>query len=137
MLGKPISSFRIGRQMSQISITQLFEKNREKLGLTWKAGRDNGDKQVIDETVSQTNQGVIGHLNFVHPNWIQVLSSDEADYLNQLDPISLQHNMQRLAQSGMSCIIAAGGIPVPDSLSALADSTHTPILCSERSSLEV
>ena len=123
--------------MFQISITQLFEENREKLGLTWKAGRHNGDKQVIDETVSQTNQGVIGHLNFVHPNWIQVLSSDEADYLNQLDPISLQHNMQRLAQSGMSCIIAAGGIPVPDSLSALADSTHTPILCSERSSLEV
>ena len=123
--------------MFQISITQLFEENREKLGLTWKAGRDNGDKQVIDETVSQTNQGVIGHLNFVHPNWIQVLSSDEADYLNQLDPISLQHNMQRLAQSGMSCIIATGGIPVPDSLSALADSTRTPILCSERSSLEV
>jgi len=123
--------------MSQISITQLFEENREKLGLTWKAGRDNGDRQVIDEAVSQTNQGVIGHLNFVHPNWIQVLSSDEADYLNQLDPISLQHNMQRLAHSGMSCIIAAGDVPIPDSLSALADSTHTPILCSERSSLEV
>ncbi|TDI79189.1 MAG: HPr kinase/phosphorylase [Betaproteobacteria bacterium] len=123
--------------MSQISITQLFEENRERLGLTWKAGRDDGDRQVFDETVSQTNQGVIGHLNFVHPNWIQVLSRDEADYLNQLDPISLQHNMQRLAQSDMSCIIAAGNVPIPDSLSALADSTHTPILCSERSSLEI
>jgi len=123
--------------MSQISITQLFEENRERLGLTWKAGRDDGDRQVFDETVSQTNQGVIGHLNFVHPNWIQVLSRDEADYLNQLDPISLQHNMQRLAQSDMSCIIAAGNVPIPDSLCALADSTHTPILCSERSSLEI
>ena len=122
--------------MPQISITQLFEENREKLGLIWKAGRDDGDKQVIDD-VSQSNQGVIGHLNFIHPNWIQVLSSDEADYLNQLDPISLQDSMQRLAKSNMSCIIAAGGVPVPDSLSALANSTHTPILCSERSSLEI
>jgi HPr kinase/phosphorylase len=123
--------------MPQISITQLFEENREKLGLTWKSGKEDGDKQLIDETVSQTNQGVIGHLNFIHPNWIQVLSRDEADYISQLDPGSLKQNMQRLAESGMSCIIAAGNIPVPESLSALAKSTHTPIICSERSSLEV
>jgi HPr kinase/phosphorylase len=121
--------------MPQITITQLFEENCEKLGLTWKAGRDYGDKQVIDD-VSQNNQGVIGHLNFVHPNWIQVLSSDEVEYLNQLDPTSLQHNMQRLTQSHLSCIIAAGGVTVPDSLNALANSTHTPILCTDRSSLE-
>lgn len=122
--------------MPQISITQLFEENCEKLELTWKTGRDDGDKQVIDD-VSQNNQGVIGHLNFVHPNWIQVLSSDEVEYLNQLDPASLQHNMQRLTQSHLSCIIAAGGVTVPDSLNALANSTHTPILCTNRSSLEV
>ena len=123
--------------MPQISITQLFEENREKLGLTWKSGRKDGDKKLIDETVSQTNQGVIGHLNFIHPNWIQILSKDEADYLNQLDPRSLKSNMQRLTESGMLCIIAAGNVPVPESLSALAESTHTPVLCSERSSLEV
>lgn len=122
--------------MPQISITQLFEENSEKLGLTWKAGRDDGDKQVIDD-VSQSNQGVIGHLNFVHPNWIQILSSDEVEYLNQLDSASLQHNMQRLTQSRLSCIIATGGVTVPDSLNALANSTHTPILCTDRSSLEV
>lgn len=123
--------------MPQISITQLFEENREKLGLSWKSGRKDGDKQLIDETVSQTNQGVIGHLNFIHPNWIQILSKDEADYLNQLDPRSLKHNMHLLAESGMSCIIAAENVPVPESLSALAESAHTPILCSERSSLEI
>jgi len=123
--------------MPQISITQLFEENREKLGLTWKSGAEDGNKKLIDETVSQTNQGVIGHLNFIHPNWIQVLSKDEADYLNQLDPKSLKNNMQRLAESGMSCIIAAGGVPIPTSLSALAESSHTPVLCAKRSSLEV
>ena len=123
--------------MPQISITQLFEKNREKLGLTWKSGTEDGDKKLIHETASQTNQGLIGHLNFIHPNWIQVLSKDEADHLNQLDPKSLKDNIQRLAESGMSCIIAAGSVPIPESLSALAISTQTPILCSERSSLEI
>jgi len=123
--------------MPQISITHLFEENREKLGLTWKSGTEDSDKKLIDETVSQTNQGIIGHLNFIHPNWIQILSKDEADHLNQLDPKSLKDNIQRLAESGMSCIIAAGNVPIPESLSALAVSTQTPILCSERSSLEI
>ena len=123
--------------MPQISITQLFEENREKLGLTWKSGTEGGDKKLIHETVSQTNQGLIGHLNFIHHNWIQVLSKVEADHLNQLDSKSLEDNIQRLAESGMSCIIAAGSVPIPEPLSALAISTHTPILCSERSSLEI
>lgn len=123
--------------MPQISITQLFEENREKLGLTWKSGTEGGDKKLIHETVSQTNQGLIGHLNFIHHNWIQVLSKVEADHLNQLDSKSLEGNLQRLAESGMSCIIAAGSVRIPESLSALAISTQTPILCSERSSLEI
>ena len=123
--------------MPQISITQLFEENREKLGLTWKSGTEGGDKKLIHETVSQTNQGLIGHLNFIHHNWIQVLSEVEADHLNQLDSKSLEDNIQRLAESGMSCIIAAGSVRIPESLSALAISTQTPILCSERSSLEI
>ena len=123
--------------MPQISITQLFEENREKLGLTWKSGAEGGDKKLIHETVSQTNQGLIGHLNFIHHNWIQVLSKVEADHLNQLDSKSLEDNIQRLAESGMSCIIAAGSVPIPESLSTLAISTQTPILCSERSSLEI
>jgi len=88
--------------MPQISITQLFEENREKLGLTWKSGTEGGDKKLIHETVSQTNQGLIGHLNFIHHNWIQVLSKVEADHLNQLDSKSLEDNIQRLAESGMS-----------------------------------
>ena len=45
--------------MPQISITQLFEENREKLGLTWKSGAEGGDKKLIHETVSQTNQCLI------------------------------------------------------------------------------
>jgi len=66
-----------------------------------------------------------------------VLSKVEADHLNQLDSKSLEDNIQRLAESGMSCIIAAGSVPIPEPLSALAISTKTPILCSERSSLEI
>lgn len=123
--------------MSRISIAQLFEDNRDKLDLTWEAGRDGGDRPLADDAIAQSTQGIIGHLNFIHPNWIQVLSGTETDYLNQLDPATLQQNMQRLAQSDMACIIVAGGASVPESLRTLADSTHTPLWCSRQPSLEL
>jgi len=123
--------------MPQISIAQLVEDKREKLDLTWEAGRDGSDRQLDDETIAQSSQGVVGHLNFIHPNWVQVLSDIETDYLKQLDPVFLQQNMQQLAQSSTACVIVAGGATVPASLRALADATHIPLLRSPCSSLEV
>ena len=88
--------------MSQIKISQFFEDRRQKLGLTWVAGRDGGEKYLADEDLAQSTQGVIGHLNFIHPNWIQVLGDTEVNYLNGLAPSSLDQHMQRLAQSRMT-----------------------------------
>ncbi|SEL30105.1 HPr(Ser) kinase/phosphatase [Nitrosovibrio tenuis] len=123
--------------MSRLTVAQLFDDKKQKLCLTWEAGRDGGGKCLDDDAVAHSTQGIIGHLNFIHPNWIQVLSDTEVNYLNQLDQVSLQRNMQRLAESNLLCIIVTGGAPVPASIRAVADSCHTPLFCSPQSSLEV
>ena len=123
--------------MSQITGRQLFEEKRQKLNLVWEAGRDGGESSLSDDAIARSTQGVIGHLNFIHPNWIQVLSHTEAEYLEGLDAASLEQNVLRLSQSNVFCIIVAGGAPVPGSIRALADSTHIPLFCSPYSSLEV
>lgn len=123
--------------MSQISVTQLFEDNREKLCLTWDCELDSGNKQLDNDVIAKSTQGLIGHLNFIHPDWIQVLSSAAIDYLKQHDASYLQKKFQQLAKSNLMCMIVADSAPVPDSLRSFAASTHTPILCSTCSSLEV
>ena len=123
--------------MPQISIEQLFEDKKEKLTLSWEAGRDGSDRQLDDKMIDQSAQGVVGHLNFIHPNWVQVLSETETDYLNRLDPIALQQNINQLAQSGIACIIVTDGASVPTALRALAESSRIPLLRSPYSSLEV
>ncbi|MDE2366789.1 MAG: HPr kinase/phosphorylase [Betaproteobacteria bacterium] len=123
--------------MSQLSVTQLFEEKKQKLNLTWEAGRDGGGRCLDDDAIARSTQGVIGHLNFIHPNWIQVLSNTEVSYLNQLDRVSLEQNIERLAQSDLLCIIVACGAPVPASMRALADTSHTALFCSPLPSLEV
>ncbi|ABB73391.1 Hpr(Ser) kinase/phosphatase [Nitrosospira multiformis ATCC 25196] len=124
-------------QMVGIDARQLFEEKRQKLGLTWEAGRDGGDRSLDNEAIARSTQGMIGHLNFIHPNWIQVLSETEAEYLNALDPASLEQHMRRLAESDMLCIIVTAGACVPDSIKSLADSTRTPLFCTPYSSLEI
>jgi HPr kinase/phosphorylase len=123
--------------MSGINATQLFEEKRQKLSLTWEAGRDGGDRRLDNDAIAHSTQGMIGHLNFIHPNWIQVLSETEAEYLNALDSASLEQHMRRLAESKLLCIIVSGGASVPDSIKNLADSTNAPLFCSPYSSLEV
>lgn len=78
--------------MSQISVTQLFEGNQEKLSLSWGYGQDYGNKQLDNDAIALSAQGLIGHLNFIHPNWIQVLSDMAVDYLAHLEPDALQKN---------------------------------------------
>lgn len=123
--------------MSQISVTGLFEENRDKLGLTWDCGQEHGSKQLDNDAIAKSAQGLIGHLNFIHPHWIQVLSNIAVDYLNQLDPPSLQKKFQQLAESNLTCIIVADGASVTDALRSFAANTQTPTLCSTSSSLEV
>jgi HPr kinase/phosphorylase len=123
--------------MSRINVAQLFEERKQKLGLTWEAGRSGGNNWLDDDLLARSTQGVIGHLNFIHPNWIQVLSETEVRYLTQLDEPSLRENMQRIAQSKLFCIIVTGGAEIPASIRELADSSDTPLLRSPQSSLEV
>jgi HPr kinase/phosphorylase len=123
--------------MSRLNVAQLFEDKKQKLTLTWEAGRDGGARYLDDDAIAHSTQGVIGHLNFIHPNWIQVLSDTEVSYLNQLDRVSLEQNMQRLAQSKLFCIIVAGGAAIPASMRALADSSGIALFCSPQPSLEV
>jgi HPr kinase/phosphorylase len=123
--------------MSQISITELFDYKKEKLKLTWVAGDDNQNKILSNDRIAQSNQGMIGHINFIHPNWIQVLSSNEENYINNLSKEVLEKNLDSLKQSNLACLIVADDADAPDSLRAMANDTCTPLLCSPFPSVEV
>ena len=123
--------------MPRISIAQLFEDNREKLRLAWIAGRDGGVKQLDSGNLRDSREGLIGHLNFIHPNWIQVLARPEIDHLGGLDPVTRQQTLHQLVTSGLACMIVAGGEQAPAHLQALADTMHAPLFGSPMDSVEL
>jgi HPr kinase/phosphorylase len=123
--------------MPQVSIARLFEDNRDKLQLAWVAGRDGGTKDLNSELTKDSSKGLIGHLNFIHPNLIQVLGASEVAYLNGLAPDVCARTLDRIATRELACFIVAGVEKAPEPLLAIAESTQTPLFVSPVPSVEL
>lgn len=124
--------------MAQVSIARLFEDNREKLKLEWVAGRNGGAKTLNSELTKDSSRGLIGHLNFIHPNLIQVLGASEVAYLNGLDSAGCRSQLARTATQELACFIVAGiDQPPPPPLVEIADSQATALFRSPVASVEL
>lgn len=116
--------------MAEISVNQLYQDTRKKLKLTWVAGKSGGDNALTSETVSKPSLALIGHLNFVHPNRVQVLGCAEMDYLRGLNSIELQVAIKNLFSTDLAGIIVANGEKAPTELIEASDSYQTPLFTS-------
>ena len=123
--------------MPRLSIARLFEENREKLRLEWVAGRDGSARELNSELTKDSSLGLIGHLNFIHPNLIQVVGSSEAAYLRALDPASSRAVLSQVATKELACFVVAAIDAVPVPLTEVAESTKTALLSSPFSSVEL
>jgi HPr kinase/phosphorylase len=115
----------------------LFEDNREKLKLEWIAGRNGGTKELNSDLTKDSSQGLIGHLNFINPNLIQVLGASEAAYLDGLDTASCRSVLAKVATKDLACFIVAGVERLPRPLAEVAESSATPLLSSPVASVEL
>ena len=123
--------------MPQVSIARLFEDNREKLKLEWIAGRSGGAKLLNSELTKDSSQGLIGHLNFIHPNLIQVLGVSEVAYLSGLDGASCRSVLASAATRDLACFIVAGVEGAPQALVDTAELAATPLFRSPVASVEL
>ncbi len=113
--------------MAQVNIQQLFEDKQEQLALSWVAGANGAAKILDSDLVSASNKGLIGHLNMIHPNWVQVLSEIEVDHLQGLSSAAFTEALKELERGGTLCLIVAGTEKIPQELIAYANRTHTPL----------
>jgi HPr kinase/phosphorylase len=123
--------------MAQVNIRKLFDDKQERLALSWVAGADGESKILDSELVNSSNKGLIGHLNLIHPNWVQVFSSIELDYLRGLSPADLATAFIQLEHGGSQCLIVAGTNEIPQELMAYANRTRTPLFCSPQGSVHL
>ena len=116
--------------MAQINVSELFKETRLKLKLNWVAGLEGGLKQLNSKQVTKPSLALIGHLNFVHPNRVQVLGCAEMDYLRSLGIIAMQQAISNLYSTDLAAVVIANGEKPPKELINAANTHHTPLFTS-------
>ncbi|MDO8811254.1 MAG: HPr(Ser) kinase/phosphatase [Gallionella sp.] len=123
--------------MSQVNVRQLFEDKQQLLQLSHVAGADGVDRIIDSDNVNASNNELIGHLNLIHPNWVQVLSETELNYLRNLEAGARASVFRQIEQSVTTCLIVAGTADIPAELVAFADQSHIPLFRSSRPSVHM
>ena len=120
-----------------ITVADLFRQAGEQFQIAWVAGRAGGNRKLTSETIQKPTLALIGHLNFVHPNRVQVLGCAEMDYLRNLDAVSLQEAVDNLYASELAAVVVANGEDLPEPLAEAAERTATPLFTSPEQSPEL
>ncbi len=123
--------------MPRISIARLFDDNQARLRLEWRAGRDGANKALDSELTRDSSRGLIGHLNFIHPNLIQVLGESELQHLDSMDTAACTAMLNKIATQELACFMIAGATRVPPLLLEVASATSTPLITSPLPSMEL
>jgi HPr kinase/phosphorylase len=108
----------------------LFEHHKDKLLLDWLAGRNGQDRLITDNDKNQPHVSLIGHLNAIHPNQIQILGPWELEYLNHLGKNTHHDVTAQLFSSQPAAIIVTDGLLPDQTLIKLANDHNTPLFAS-------
>lgn len=121
-------------EQTRVSVEAMFRDVAEQLDLQWVAGRNGGQRTLSSETVQKPALALIGHLNFVHPNRVQVLGCAEMDYLQGLSESNLQDAINHLFSTELAAIVISNSKDVPAVLRDSAERTETPLFSSSLAS---
>ena len=123
--------------MPRLSVQQLFDDRRERLGLSWAAGKSGAAREFTGEMLRRPGVGLIGHLNLIHTLLAQVLGRREIDYLEKLEANARRQTMEGICKGDIVTIIVAEGLEPPAVLADCAESAGVPLLKSRESSQHV
>jgi HPr kinase/phosphorylase len=117
-------------QLNGLTIDILFRDLAEQLQLRWVAGREGAGRILAPEDGQRGPLALIGHMNFVHPNHVQILGHAEMDHLRGLAESDLGEAVDRLFSTGLAAIVVVNDEAVPEVLRQTAERTVTPLLAS-------
>ena len=116
--------------MPSISVRRLYQDNQSKLKLAWAAGTAgiaNSNSVEADKPL----RALVGHLNFIHPNQVQVLGLAEVKYLNDLEASKIRTSLNELFGKTIAVVIVANDLAVPFLLRDYCHTHNVPLLTSK------
>lgn len=111
--------------MRQASVAQLFEYHRERLQLLRVGGNLDALIAVNHDYASPAD--LIGHLNLIHPDRIQVIGAPEINWAAKQHAVRVSRHMDEIIAARPPAIIVADGCAVPASVREACEKTDTAL----------
>jgi len=119
-----------------LSAESIILNLASKIELKWVAGAEDPKLPLHEVNVSE-HATLIGHLNLIHKNIIQVIGKTECDYLNSLDENFRNSTLKDLFTNKTVAIILSEDLPIPDLLCEYANKYSVPVLSCKADSNDV
>ncbi len=114
-----------------LTANDLFDAQRDVLRLRWLAGKS-GQKRLLEPANALfPGMALVGYLNFIHPNRIQVLGSAEVEYLRGLGEAERTQAIQKIFTCVTTTIVVVANDETVDAnLIQAAEAASLPLLAS-------
>jgi len=107
-----------------------------KISLQWVAGSEDPGLPLHEVNASE-HATLIGHLNLIHKNMIQVIGSTECEYLQNLEDNFRLNTLTQIFTDNTVAVILTDDLPVPEILEEFANLYNVPLLKAKANSNEV
>ena len=121
----------------RLSARELFEQHRDRLGLRWLAGHAGGERALEAEEHRTRRPSLVGYLNVIHPNKLQILGREELHWLDSLDARQRWETLQKIVDFGPLALVITRDQGCPTDLRDIAEETGTPLWISPQAGHEL
>ena len=118
--------------MDRVTAREIFDAVSERLALRWVSGM-RGENRVIEPVGAQTRRpSLVGYLNIIYPNTVQIIGTEELNYLDGLDSRQRWETIERVMNYKPIALVVTKDQAVPADLREAADESQTPLWASPK-----
>ncbi len=112
-----------------LTVQDVFDSHRKPLELHWLSDTHQTERLILEQQPQSSPQpNLVGYLNLIRPNRIQVLGATETQYLSGLEADICEDTLRQLFDAHPAMIIFACSTLPRDALRQWASDTATPLL---------
>lgn len=117
---------------ARITARELFDQLKQRLSLRWVAGQ-RGEPRVLEpRTTMSRRPSMVGYLNTIYPNKVQIVGTEELNYLDGLDSRQRWETLAKIVNDAPLALVVSKDQAVPPDLRDVANESDTPLWVSPR-----
>ena len=117
---------------ASVSAADLYEALHERLQIRWIAGSGGGTRRIEPRETRGRRPSLVGYLNIIYPNQIQIVGAEELAYLDALEARARWETVAKIIAYKPTGLLVTRDQPVPKDLREAAEESGTPLWVSAK-----